>query len=119
VANEQKRTDTTRGSANAFPKTTGPRDKQRIVDFRVKLYQDNIVDENRNCQQRLHQQVYRIENNRLAQLALRYQPCGNRDEGHPKRRWREHNHPKANEVHRTGLTALNLQRSQRRRRRRR
>ena len=45
MANKQKRTDTNRSSANALPKTTGPWDKQRIVDFRVKLNQDNIVDE--------------------------------------------------------------------------
>jgi len=102
VANDQKRTDTTRGSANALPKTTGPRDKQRIVDFRVKLNQDNTVDEIRNCQQRLPQHAYRTENNRLPQLALRYQPNGNRDDGHSKRRRREYN-LKANEDRTYGL----------------
>jgi len=73
------RIDTTRGSPNALPKTTGPRDKQKIVDFMVKLNQDNIVDKITNCQQRLPQHVYRTKNNRLPQLALRYQPHGNRD----------------------------------------
>lgn len=43
LINRREQTDTTRSSANALPKTTGPRDKQRIVDFRVKLNQVNIV----------------------------------------------------------------------------
>jgi len=98
LANEQKRADTTRGNANALSRTTGPRDKQRIVDFRGKLNHDNIVDGIRNCQQRLPRHVYRMENNRVPQLALQYQPHGNRDEGHPTIRWREHNHLKANKV---------------------
>jgi hypothetical protein len=87
------------------------RDKQRIVDTGEKLNQDNIADEIRNCQQKWPQHVNRTEDNRLPKLKLRYQPQGNRDEGLPIRGWREHDHLKANEVHRTGLTALNLQRS--------
>jgi hypothetical protein len=49
-----------------------------------------------------------MENNRLPKLARLYQPHGKRDIGRPRRRWRGQDHQKANELQRTGLTALNL-----------
>jgi hypothetical protein len=52
-----------------------------------------------------------MEYNRLPRLALQCQPHRNNDISRPRRRWREQDHLKANELHGTGLTALNLQRS--------
>jgi hypothetical protein len=49
--------------------------------------------------------------NRLPKLALQCQPHGKRDTGRPRRRRREQDHLRANELHRTGLAPLNLQRS--------
>jgi hypothetical protein len=52
-----------------------------------------------------------MENNGLTKLALQNQPHGKRNTGRPIRRWRGNYHLKVNEYNRTGLTALNLQRS--------
>jgi hypothetical protein len=52
-----------------------------------------------------------MENNCLPKLALQYQPHRKKEIGRPRRRWREQDHLKAKELNRTGLTALNLQRS--------
>jgi len=40
-----------------------------------------------------------------------YLPWKKREIGRPRRRWREQDHLKANELHKTGLTALSLQHS--------
>jgi len=45
-----------------------------------------------------------MENNHLPELALQYQPYGRKDMGRPRRRWREHNRLKANELHSTGVS---------------
>jgi hypothetical protein len=55
--------------------------------------------------------VNRIENNRLPKRTLQYQAHGKRDIGRPRKRRRKQDLPKANELHRTGLTAFNLQHS--------
>jgi hypothetical protein len=78
-------------------------DKQRNVDNRSELNQDNIVDEIKNYQLNWLKHVNRIENSRLPKLALQYQPHGKRDVGRPRRRWRKRDHLKTNGLHRTGL----------------
>jgi hypothetical protein len=45
-----------------------------------------------------------MENNHLPELALQYQPYGKKDMGRPRRRWREQDRLKANELHSTGLS---------------
>jgi len=45
----------------------------------------------------------------LTKLALQYQLHGNRYAGHPRRRWREQDYLKVNEVQRIGFAALNEQ----------
>jgi len=73
-------------------------DKQRNVDITSKLNQDNIVDDITNYQQNWLKHVNRIENNRLPRLALQYQPHGKRVIDRPRRRRREQDRLKADEL---------------------
>jgi hypothetical protein len=86
------------------------RDKQRNVDVRNRLNQDIVTDEIKKYQQHWLPQVNRMESNCLRNLALQYQLHGKKDIGRRRRRWREQDYRKANELHRTRRTALNLQR---------
>jgi hypothetical protein len=81
------------------------RNKQRNVDIKKKLNQENRGDEIRNYQQNWLQRINRMENNRLRKLALRYEPQGKRDIDQPRRRWKEQDCLKANEL-RTGPTTF-------------
>jgi hypothetical protein len=85
-------------------------DKHSNVDIRNKLNQDSILDGIGSYQQYWIQHVYRTENNRSGNLTLQFQHNGKRDIGFPRRRWREQFYLKTNELYRTGLTALNLER---------
>jgi len=101
VDNEQKRTDKSKCSTIVFAKNSPGPHKTGLTVKCNKLNQDDIVDESKNCQQKWVQHVNRTESNRLPELALQYQPCGKRDVGLP-RGWREQDHLKASELHRTG-----------------
>jgi hypothetical protein len=59
-------------------------EKQRNVDIRNKLNQDNIVDEIRKYQQSLFQHVKRMGNIRLPKVTLQCQPHGKRHRGRPR-----------------------------------
>lgn len=78
------------------------RNKQRNVDIKKKLNQENRGDEIRNYQQNWLQRINRMENSRLRK---RYEPQGKRDIDQPRRRWKEQNCLKANEL-RTGPTTF-------------
>ena len=84
------------------------RDKQRNVDVRSKLNQDNISDEIRNYQQYWLPHVNRVGKNRLSKIALLYQSHGKGDICRPRRKWREQDYLKATELSITGRRALNL-----------
>lgn len=86
---------------------------QRNVDIWKKQNQDNMVDEIRNYQQNCLQHAHKMENSRLQKKSvLQYKHHGKRNIGRQRRRWRKQVHLRANGgLQRTGLTALNLQRS--------
>ena len=79
------------------------RGKQINVGTGNKLNQDNMVDEIRNYQQNWLQYLNGMENNHLPKLALHCQPHGKRDIECARRRWIQHDHLKASELHRIGL----------------
>ena len=60
------------------------REKQRNVDIRNKLNQDNIIDNIRKYQQSLFQHVKRMGNIRLPKVTLQCQPHGKRHRGRPR-----------------------------------
>jgi uncharacterized Ntn-hydrolase superfamily protein len=59
------------------------RHKQRDIDVRIKLNQDNIVDKIRNYQKNWPRYIKRIENKRFSEVALQYQSHGKGDIGRP------------------------------------
>ena len=83
------------------------RDKQRNVDVRDKVHQDNIADEIRNYQQNWLHRVNRVGSNRLTKQALPYQPHA-KDDIYRPRRWIEQDYLKAIELNVTGSRDLNL-----------
>jgi hypothetical protein len=87
------------------------RHKQRNIDIRIKLNQDNIGDEFRNYQQNCLRHLKQNGKQALTKVALQYQSHGKRDVGRPRIRWSEQDHLTANELCRTGATAIKLQRS--------
>jgi len=60
------------------------RHKQRNADIRIKLNQDNIIDEIRNYQQNWPRHTKRMENKYLSEIALQYQPHGKKRYRPPK-----------------------------------
>ena len=87
------------------------RHKERNVDIRIKLNQDNIVDEFRNYQQNCLRHVNKMENKHLSEVALQCQSHGKKYIGLRKIRWSEQCRLKANELRRTGPRAIKLQHS--------
>ena len=83
------------------------RHKQRNVDIRIILNQDNVVDELRNYQQNCLRHVNKTENKHSPEVALQYQSHGKRNIGRPRRRWNEQDRLKANELRRTRPAAIN------------
>jgi len=73
-------------------------DKQRNVDVRSILNQDNIADEIRNYQQNWLQHVKRMGKNCLPKITLLYQPHGKGDICLLRRKWREQDYLKAIEL---------------------
>jgi len=87
------------------------RDKQRNVDVRGKLIQDNIADEIRNYEQYWLEHVNRVGKNRLPKIALLYQLEGKGGICRPRRKWREQDYLIATGLSITGRIAVNLPRS--------
>jgi hypothetical protein len=59
------------------------------VDIRERLRVQRIVQEIQIYQRKWKQHVERMQNERRPKLALKYQPMGKRNRGHPKKRWRD------------------------------
>jgi hypothetical protein len=59
-------------------------DRQRNVDFRERLRVQSIVEEIQTNQRKWKEHVERMQDETPPELALKYQPVGKRNRGHPE-----------------------------------
>jgi hypothetical protein len=64
-------------------------DRQRNVDIRERLRVQSIVEEIKTYQRKWKEHVERMQDEIPPKLALKYQPVGKRNTGHPKNRWKD------------------------------
>jgi hypothetical protein len=64
-------------------------DRQRNVDIRERLRTQSIVEEIQTNQRKWKEHVERMQDERPPELALKYQPVGKRNTGHPRKRWKD------------------------------
>jgi hypothetical protein len=64
-------------------------DQQRNMNIRERLRVQSIVEEIQTYQRKWKEHVERMHDERPPKLALKYQPVGKRNRGHPKKTWKD------------------------------
>jgi hypothetical protein len=59
------------------------------MDIRERLRVQSIVEEIKIYQRKWKEHVERMQDETPPELALKYQPVGKRNTGHPKKRWKD------------------------------